>query len=150
MKQTVATLLALGLSLPAIAHDDATLDAMASPHGGQVRMAGPYHYELVLGENAVSVYLTDHADQPVASEGVSGNAIILSGSRATIPLTPSGDNRLDGQGAFEAGPEMRAVVSLTFPDGSTWQARFTPWERTPPMTGNAAATQRRSDGHDRH
>lgn len=129
MRQTVAALLALALSLPAVAHDDATLDAMASPHGGQVRMAGPYHYELVLGENAVSVYLTDHGDQPVPSEGVSGNAVILSGARSTLVLSPAGDNRLAGQGEFQAGPDMRAVVSLTFPDGNTWQARFTPWER---------------------
>lgn len=37
------------LATPAFAHDDATLDAMAAPHGGQLRMSGAYHLELVLG-----------------------------------------------------------------------------------------------------
>jgi hypothetical protein len=44
-----AMLLAAGA---ARAHDDATLDASAAPHGGQLRMAGIYHFELVLvGDN---------------------------------------------------------------------------------------------------
>lgn len=150
MRQTVAAVLALGLSLPALAHDDATLDAMESPNGGQVRMAGPYHYELVLGKNAVSVYLTDHGDQPVPSAGVSGNAIILSGARSTLALSPAGDNRLDGQGEFQIGPDMRAVVSLTFPDGNTWQTRFTPWERMQQAQGAAPAGEAHSGGHHHH
>ncbi len=149
MRPTVAALLTLGLSLSpfVFAHDDATLDAMPSPNGGQVRMAGPYHFELVLGDGVVNVYLTDHSDAPVASEGVSGSAIILSGSRATIDLTPSGDSRLDGQGAFEVGPDMRAVVALTFPDGETWQARFTPWER---MQTTPSATQQKEANAGEH
>ena len=32
---------------PVWAHTDEALDAMSSPHGGQVRAAGPYHLELV-------------------------------------------------------------------------------------------------------
>jgi hypothetical protein len=122
----IAPLLAIVLSAPVLAHDDATLDAMESPHGGQVRMAGPYHFELVLGTDALSVYITDHGDAPVPSDGVSGSVILMSGERTTLGLSPVGANQLAGQGAFETGPDMKAVVSLTFPDGNTWQARFTP------------------------
>ena len=32
--------------------DDATLDAMAAPHGGQLRMSGAWHLELVLAKDA--------------------------------------------------------------------------------------------------
>jgi hypothetical protein len=118
--------LALCLPAPALAHDDATLDAMATPHGGQMRMAGPYHYELVVAPGELRVYLSDHADQPVPSQGVSGNAVVLSGGKATVPLAPAGDNRLQGRGDFAVAPDMKVVVSLSFPDGGTWQARFTP------------------------
>lgn len=129
MRSLTTALIALTLAAPALAHDDATLDARESPHGGQVRMTGPYHYELVVGERVLQVYLTDHADQPLSSQGVSGSAVVLRGGKVSIPLTPAGEHRLEGQGDFEAGPDMKVVVSLTFPDGDAWQARFTPWER---------------------
>lgn len=123
-------LLGLALGAPALAHDDATLDQMPSPHGGQMRMAGPYHFELVPGQDQLRVYLSDHASQPVSSAGVGGNAVILSGgAKASLTLTPGGAHWLDGTGAFQSGPDMKVVVSLSFPDGTTWQARFTPWER---------------------
>jgi len=125
MRSPLAALLAVSLSLPVLAHDDATLDAMATPHGGQMRMAGPYHYELVTAPGELRVYLTDHGDQPVPSKGVSGNAVVLSGAKATVPLVPAGDNLLQGRGDFAVAPDMKVVVSLAFPDGSTWQARFT-------------------------
>ena len=119
---------------PAQAHDDATLDAMASPHGGQLRMSGPYHFELVVGDNQLQVYVTDHAMQPTPVAGVSGSAIVLSGGKATIPLAVAGDNLVQGQGEFQPGPDMKVVVSLGFPDNNQWQARFTPWAR---MQGQA-------------
>ena len=34
--------------------DDATLDKMKTPHGGQMRMAGAYHFELVLNPAATA------------------------------------------------------------------------------------------------
>jgi hypothetical protein len=140
MKPLTPFALALALfgSATAQAHDDATLDAMPSPHGGQVRMSGPYHFELVVGQNQLEVYLTDHAMTPVPSTGVRGSAIVLSGDKASIPLAPAGDNRLQGQGSFQAAPEMKVVVSLRFPDDQQWQARFTPWERMH-STGATAA-----------
>lgn len=37
----------MALSLPSWGHSDDYLDTLATPHGGQLRMAGPYHLELV-------------------------------------------------------------------------------------------------------
>ncbi|MES2091726.1 MAG: hypothetical protein V4532_17380, partial [Pseudomonadota bacterium] len=47
---TLSAGLALGLALApmAQAHDDAYLDTLTAPHGGQLRMAGSSHYELVV------------------------------------------------------------------------------------------------------
>lgn len=147
MTRILLTVLALALALPAVAHDDATLDAMATPHGGQMRMAGPYHFELVVAERQLTLYLSDHADQPVASQGVRGTATVLSGGKASVPLESAGANVLRGTGDFAVGPEMKVVVSLTFPDEKTWQARFTPWDR---MQGTKPAGAAAPAGHSHH
>ena len=53
MKLNTLILAAAALfAAPAFAHDDATLDAMAAPHGGQLRMSGAWHLELVLAKDA--------------------------------------------------------------------------------------------------
>lgn len=59
----------------AFAHGNEHLDTVAAPHGGQLRMAGIYHLELVMpaqkaaAEQAVTIYITDHAGKSVAVDG---------------------------------------------------------------------------------
>ncbi|MBN8464831.1 MAG: hypothetical protein J0M01_18750, partial [Dechloromonas sp.] len=92
----------------AFAHDDATLDKMKAPNGGQLRMAGPYHFELLVDKNnkeakdsPVTVYLTDHGEKKIPAAGASGTATILAGkSKVTVPLSPAGDNKLSGVGKY--------------------------------------------------
>lgn len=118
----------------ALAHDDHSLDKMKAPNQGQLRSAGPFHLELLIEKNntepkesPVTVFMTDHADKKVSSAGVSGVASILSGkSKVSVPLSPAGDNKLTGTGKYVSDPNMKVVVSLTFPDKKTEQARFTP------------------------
>lgn len=118
----------------AYAHDDATLDQMKAPNGGQLRMAGPYHFELLVDKNnkaakdsPVTVYLTDHGAQKIAAAGASGTATILAGkAKVTVPLAPAGDNKLSGLGKYVSDPTMKVVVSIVFPDKKTEQARFSP------------------------
>jgi hypothetical protein len=102
-------------------------------------MAGPYHYELVVvqdskevKEHPLIVYLTDHAGNKVASNGVSGTATLLAGKlKATANLLPDGDNRLKGSARYASEPDMKVVVSITFPGQAAEQARFTPLGRMP-------------------
>lgn len=140
----VAALVSVGNG--AFAHDDATLDKLAGPNGGQMRMAGAYHFELVVARDSkqardhpVSVYLTDHDGKKVAAAGASGTATILAEkAKISVPLVPAGDNRLTGVGKYASDPQMKVVVSITFADRRTEQARLTP------LT-NAVA-----DGHNAH
>ncbi|MCX8146451.1 MAG: hypothetical protein N3C59_08975 [Azovibrio sp.] len=126
--------LLVSLGTPALAPEDATLDALPSPNGGQGCMAGAYHFELVVAKdspsarlNPVAVYLTDHADQKLPAAGAKGKVTLLSGKqKAEITLTPAGDNKLAGQGVYASLPALKAIVAITFPDGRTEQARFTP------------------------
>lgn len=154
MKTLVTTLLALALSLTlaqhAIAHDDAYLDTLEHPHGGQMRMAGPYHIELVTEASELTIHLGDHADQPIATEGGNARATVLSGGqRTTVRLAPSGENRMHGKGDFTLDDEMTVVISITLPGQDSQQARFTPFQKLSPAMGTEHEHQH-DHGHHHH
>ena len=116
------------------AHDDAYLDTQQAPHGGQLRMAGVYHLELVVDKSTpqaadkpVVVYVTDHAGQKVPTQGATGNATILAAKgKASVALVPDGDNRLKGTGRYASTPDMKAIISFTAKGQPPETARFTP------------------------
>ncbi|MCC2866229.1 MAG: hypothetical protein LK562_00285 [Candidatus Accumulibacter phosphatis] len=131
----IAAASAFGLAGPTLlAHTDDVLETQKAPNGGQLRMAGVYHYELVVAkdskeakDNAVVVYVTDHDGKKVATSGASGTATILAGkAKATATLAPDGDNRLKGMAKYLSSPDMKVVVSITVPGKAAEQARFTP------------------------
>jgi hypothetical protein len=116
------------------AHDDAYLDTQKAPNGGQLRMAGAYHLELVVdpstaqaADKPVVVYVTDHAGQKVPTEGATGTATLLAAkAKATITLVPDGDNRLKGSGRYASTPDLKAVVTVIRKNQAPETARFTP------------------------
>jgi hypothetical protein len=133
--KTIAVLLGLTFAAGAAqAHDDAYLDTQQAPNGGQLRMAGPYHYELVVAKdgrdikaNPVVVYVTDHAGQKVPTAGATGTATILAGKqKATAALKPDGDHRMKGFAQYAPAPGMKVVVSISLAGKPPEQARFTP------------------------
>lgn len=133
MKYLKLSLLAVSLifSQGAFAHSDEYLDTQTAPHGGQLRMAGIYHYELVVKANEITVYLTDHAGTKIPSNAAAGTATVLSGKdKASVKLQPAGDNVLKGAGKFGLAPDMKVVVSIALPGQSAEQARFTPLQKT--------------------
>lgn len=125
-------LLALTLigSQGAFAHSDEYLDAQMAPHGGQLRMAGAQHYELLVKPDEVNVYLTDHAGARIASAGATGVAVVFSGkAKTSIKLQPAGDNMFKGVGKFALEPDLKIVVSITLPGRAAQQASFTPMQK---------------------
>ena len=134
---------------PAFAHSDEYLDTQKTPNGGQQRMAGIYHFELVVAkdskeakDNALVVYVTDHANAKIPTVGAGGTATILAGKqKASVKLVPDGDNRLKGVGKYASTRDMKVVVSITLPGKPAEQARFTPL---------AAPLAVANDGHTDH
>ncbi|MBU1979159.1 MAG: hypothetical protein KJ958_08335 [Gammaproteobacteria bacterium] len=125
--------LSLILSQGTFAHSDEYLDTQTAPHGGQLRMAGIRHYELVVKTNEITVYLTDHAGTKIPSNGATGTATVLSGkSKAAVKLAPAGDNVMKGAGKFGLAPDMNVVVSVAMPGQAADQARFTPLQKSKP------------------
>lgn len=123
------------LNSPAVlSHSDEYLDTQTTPNGGQMRMAGAYHYELVVAgdnktvkESPVVVYLTDHGGTKISTVGARGTATILAGKlKATVNLVPDGDNRLKGFAKYASTPDMKVAVTVTLPGKTTEPARFTP------------------------
>jgi len=116
------------------AHDDATMDKMKAPNGGQLRMAGAYHIELVVAkdspqakENPLVIYLTDHTDAKLSSNGMKASVTMFAGgSKVVADFKPDGDNRMKGTARYASAKDLKAVVTLTTPDGKAVQARFTP------------------------
>lgn len=147
-KLIVAALLAAPLMFfqPVWAHTDESLDAMSSPHGGQVRAAGPYHLELIAKDGALVLHVTDHAWQEIHTDGGEGKATIQqgkSGSKITVKLEPSQQNKLMGNAEFHVTPETVIVVFVKLPEQDAYGARFTPLK--PKSVGK---TNKVGDGHD--
>ncbi|MDE2430158.1 MAG: hypothetical protein KGM99_15655 [Burkholderiales bacterium] len=116
------------------AHTNEYLDTQIAPHGGQVRMAGIYHFEFVIARDSkadkdtpVTVYVTDHAGTKVSTAGAKGMVTILAGKvKTSINLIPDGENSLKGSGKYVSAPDMKAVVLVTLAGAGAEQARFTP------------------------
>ena len=126
-----AVLLAAG---PALAHTDEYLDTVKAPHGGQLRMAGALHIELVLdardgaeSERLLTVYITDHADAPQATAGARGTLVLLSrGAKVKAELLPAGGHRMQARARFAPVPDMKVVVGVALAGQPPALARFTP------------------------
>jgi len=107
------------------AHTDEYLDTVAAPHGGQLRMAGGSHYELVVKSEALQVYVTDHAGNPTPVKDASGSAIVMAGAqKQSITFQPKGDNLLEGAGKFDPSQPLKAVVNIQLSGQEAQQARF--------------------------
>jgi hypothetical protein len=147
-KLVIAAVLAAPLIIfqPVWAHTDESLDAMPSPHGGQVRAAGPYHLELVAKDGELVLHVTDHAGQEIKTDGGEGKASIQqdkAGSKITVKLEPSQNNMLKGRCDSQINPETVIVVFVKLPERDAYAARFTPLK--PKSVGEAKEA---GDDHD--
>jgi hypothetical protein len=110
----------------AFAHTDEALNKNPGPHRGQMRMAGPYHLELVAGKDELTLYVSDHADTAIESAGGSAKAILTSGKkRYVIVLMPAGENVLKGSGEFKLTKSTNVSMLVKLPAGEPQRAQFT-------------------------
>jgi hypothetical protein len=129
--QILGAVVALSLAGVAQAHTDDWFDKHPTPHGGQVRMAGPYHLEwMPQSSSEVLVYVTDHGDTPIPTAGWTARITALGGGKTTrIELKPAGANTLRGKGKVPPGAQV--VLSVTPKAGEAYSARFQPAADTP-------------------
>lgn len=133
-----AALLALVAAGAAQAHTDEYLDTVVGPNGGQLRMAGAYHFELLVVKdsvdaknNAIKVFVMDHANTPVATAGASANLVLVAGKqKAKVTLKPEGNNALVGEAVYASVADMKVVANVTMPGQSAQTAKFEPLKPT--------------------
>lgn len=94
-------------------------------NGGAQADAGSFHVEIVPQGATLLVFLRDHSDKAVVTNGFKGTAIfVIDGKPQRIPLTPAGDNKLTGTSTTSIPSEPKGAIQITTPSGSTVQAKF--------------------------
>lgn len=124
MNRKIAQLAAVALTLfassPAFAHEDAK-----GPHGGQVIDAAGHHIEFVPSPQALTLFLTDAAGKPIASEGTTAKAIVQDGGKtSSIDLVPADPDMLTAKLASPLGAGAKIAVTATMADGHKLQALY--------------------------
>lgn len=117
----------VALVAQALGHDDQTLDRMRAPHGGQLRMAGRYHVELVLEPNRIRAFFTSHAGAKVAAPSGAASVKLVSGAEErTLALEVLGENVLGIDGSFPYTPGMMVELSVERGEKAPLVIRFAP------------------------
>ena len=153
----LAAVLLAGTSMFAGAHDEAYFDSKESAHGGQTRMAGPYHLELIAKDSEIVLYVMDHADLPLSTAGGGGKATVQAGKgkhkdkdKTSVKLEPTGDNMLKGAGGIAVSPETVVTVFVDLPGQEVTAARFTPFKPVAKTAGKENAVIPPADSKDAH
>ena len=116
-------------SVPVGAHTAKQSGPVKALHGGQSLSAGPYHLELVAQDGQLLLYVTDHSDKAIPTDGAKAKATIQQGfekANTQVELEPSGENTLKGTGEFTITPDTGIIVFLKLPEQEAYAARFTP------------------------
>lgn len=145
---------ALGGIPEALAHSDAYLDSLPSPHGGQVRMAGPLHLELVVQGAAVEVYVTDHAGAARSTRDAKA-LLRTTQDAAGIALRPTGENRFVGALPAPASAAAEFTLFVRLPGEDAQSANFSLPGKTPTSGASSGpesspASEENAHGHHAH
>lgn len=111
------------------AHSAKHAEPVKSFHGGQSLAAGPYHLELVAKDGELLLYVNDHSDKPILTEGAKAKATIQQGFENTttqVELVPAGENQLKGTGTFTLSADTGIIVFVKLPQRDAHAAKFTP------------------------
>ncbi|MBS0153592.1 MAG: hypothetical protein JSS38_03285 [Nitrospira sp.] len=111
------------------AHSAKHAEPVKSFHGGQSMAAGPYHLELVAKDGELLLYVSDHSDKPISTDGAKAKATIQQGFEKTneqVELIPAGENTLKGTGTFTLSSDTGIIIFLKLPQRDAHAAKFTP------------------------
>lgn len=116
----------LSLSTLTWAHSNEYLDTIKGAHGGTLRMADMYHFELLVKDGEAHVWVTDHGDTPQSTKGAVGVLRVISGNDTfSVYLAPVGANELVIKDArIKPRKGTKLVLVITMRDGAPLQTRF--------------------------
>lgn len=110
----------------ATAHSNEYLETITGPHGGKVRMAEQYHFEMALANGEVRMWVTDHGDNPQSTAGATGNVkFVTDAGIVSVNLNPNGANGLVGKNEkIKTGAAMKAIATVKMKGAEPLQTRF--------------------------
>lgn len=116
----------LSLAPPVWAHSNEYLATVQGAHGGMLRMAEMYHFELVMKDGEARVWVTDHGDTPQSTKGAVSTLRVFTGNGAfTVYLTPTGSNELMIKDArIKPLKGTRIVLTVSMNGETALQTRF--------------------------
>lgn len=116
----------LSLAPPAWAHSNEYLATVKGAHGGMLRMAEMYHFELVMKDGEAHVWVTDHGDTPQATKGAMATLRVINGNDAfSVNLKPTGGNELMIKDArIKPRKGTRVVLTVRMNGEASLQTRF--------------------------
>ena len=121
----IVGLLCLSLAAGAHGRSDPPTEHIRPSHGGQVSAAGPFQFELVVGEHELTLYVSDRNAMPVDTSDGSVKAIITGGSeRYVVLLSPAGENALRGAADYKLGAYNLISLMLALPEQELQHAKF--------------------------
>lgn len=137
MLTRITALLILTSAAVVYAHTNEYLDTIDGMHGGQLRMSGPYHFELVATPGDLVVFVTDHADNPIATAKGKASALVnTAGKKVQVPLLPAGDHSFRGHASFTLDERSTVHLKVTMPNASPELATFQPMRRREKSNGH--------------
>ncbi len=131
----VALMIPLGTASAEAPRLKGLADHEPGPHGGAIADAGPYHIELVIEGNGLTLRLYDsktklatgHYGDPLPVAKIDAEAILLINSaKETVKLQAGDATSLTGNSRATPDAGMKAVIRLQIPDERPLQARFVP------------------------
>lgn len=114
------------LPILAWAHSNEHLATLKGAHGGMLRMAEMYHFELAVKDGEARVWVTDHGDAPQSTKGAVGTLRFINGNDAfSVYMAPTGSNELVVKDArIKPQKSARLVLTVSMNGESPLQARF--------------------------
>jgi len=95
-------------------------------HGGLIREAAGFVYELVANPTEIVVHVTDEADKPVPVRGSTARVTLIdSGTRVEVPLAAGDNNRHSATGSFPVKPGMSALLEVAVGGKPVARLRYT-------------------------
>ena len=123
MKYALALIAVFAFPAPGFAQH--SHGAQKGPNGGPVEDVAGVHAELVVSGNTVTFNILDEANKPVASQGFTGSALVVSGAdRETVTLAPAGESALQGDAKKSVAKGAAISVTIKTAAGKSGQARF--------------------------
>jgi hypothetical protein len=103
----------MALSGVAWAHSESELAKRTPPHGGLLATTGAYDVELVLKPDRVQVFVTDHLDKPMNTQGITGTANLrVKGKEAQRVQLRVVDDRLEGAAVVPVDAPVTVMIML--------------------------------------